>query len=178
MKRKADQPKHTSLPDNTFNLHLPKMAMSTSSNSPTQNNKQSHVSTDSVENKGAQSIMEAVTTPNLPQRILVKTKEYDEADHRDPIKIHGMSIEEIDSLHETDPFLYYSIQSKQRRFQSTFFDAIVDHGVVHETVVPSRRCRRGTQQKRARITRISRRTAISAESHQHLLLEEFLNGGH
>ena len=109
---------------------------------------------------------------SLSRRILVKTKEYGQKEEdKRPIDLTGVSNEDIQVLHEIDPFLYYTIlEGTTRKYTRTFQDPEEDEGINH---LPAGQCT-STTAKRVRRT-ITRRTSISTEAHPYLIMENLLN---
>ena len=89
----------------------------------------------------------------------------------------SMSPEEVRSLHDADPFMYYSIPGVHRAalildddLHDSYADLLVDfprNGRCHDYSAPPER-------KRPRRT-VSRRTQISFEAHPNLIMEDLLD---
>ena len=108
-------------------------------------------------------------------RPLLRNTRREEEDHQE-LEIRSLSEEEIKSLRETDPFMYYSIPGVHRA--ATLLDLVDDFDHSNKDAL----CRRGGQghdRRKLPVKRqkasVSRRTAISFEAHPSLILDDLFD---
>ncbi len=93
------------------------------------------------------------------------------------LEIKGMKAEDVKSLHEIDPFMYYSIPGIRKAAMSSQPSDDVDHSNIDDLVCAQARGTNHSSSAQCQSSRtsISRCTCVSFEAHPSLLYEEILN---